>query len=211
MKKYLLFTLILSSLFIKAQTLLLVDDFKSGAFTLSETAVFDSKNQSGPYYQSGFSIMGGTRKVIYSRGPNPYNQKMSTSVLTKLGAFVVSSGYKAMSSIEITYGLNSKNQSNNTHIDLTQYKNFNIEFDGINHLLNFNIVFFCYPNSAQCIGGENFSNHDSPFVFTIPINKLMANPQPTFNPKDVGSFSLLFNAASATWGGSLAVKRIWFD
>ena len=210
MKKYIFFILIISSLSVKAQTLVR-DDFKSGAFTLSETSVFDNKSQSGPHFQAAPSALGGTRKVSYFKGSNPYNQKMSISVLTQQGAFVVSSGHKTMSNCEFTYGLNAQNNSNNTHIDLTKYKNLNIEFDGINRALNFNITLFSYPNSAQATWGENFVHTDNTFIRTIPIAKLLGARQSNFNSKDVGSISFVFNRATVVFGGSFAVKRIWFD
>ncbi|MCF8245824.1 MAG: hypothetical protein K9J37_14610 [Saprospiraceae bacterium] len=187
---------------------MLIDDFKTGELSLSETSVVDNVNKS-VRFQSGTSILGGVRRVIYYNSSNPYGQKVSVTILTKPGIFVVSSGYKASNGIELFYGLDTKGNSKPLNLDLTKYKRMNIEFDGANKPLNLSVV--VYGQQGRNSYAENLTAVDIPYTLTIPLESLINGGVDSFTPKNVKGVHIGIQPLGVAYAESFGIKRIWFD
>jgi hypothetical protein len=207
MKNYSLFIAFFTCLSINAQTLL-IDDFKTGPLPLSETAVVDNVNKQFKI-QTGSSIYGGVRKISYYNSQNIYGQKVAVSVLTKPGVFVVSSGYKSGNGIELLYGQDEKGNSKPLAIDITKFKNMNIEFEGANKPLNFNVVLF--GKEGRNSYSENLATVDAPFTVKIPTEKLITGGVEPYTPKSISAIYIGIQAIGFAFAESFAIKRIWFD
>lgn len=207
MKKFFFFVFLFAATLLKAQVRpLLVDDFKSGDLIISEVGIVGKPVD---FFQTGTSILGGTRKINGAVTANPAKQKLQVSVLTDIGMLVVNSGYKALFSTNLIYGYDAKNNLKPLNLDITSYKYLNIEFDGITRNLNFNAILFSEGHLSSAYA-ENLTTIGAPFTRKIPIATYLKNT--AFNPKKIIYIGFVMqSAADLCIGQSFAIKRIWFD
>jgi hypothetical protein len=111
----------------QAASPLVLDDFKSGHYTVSLTTA-QSQNTHFAELSAG-TPLGPARETVFMIGANPYGQS-STLDIGK-GIWILDGGFDAAPGVQIYYGYLSANTPAPLGLDLNDYSAFRLDFAGI--------------------------------------------------------------------------------
>lgn len=199
MKSSILFVMLSISLSTKAQPI--VDDFSSGE--LNNTIL--NSGETRPFYQTGTSIIGGTRRIHSKINQNPFEQSFQIAIKKELMA--ITAAYDTRGTIYITYGKNEKDKAVPMNLNLSSYKNLKIAFEAKSTINGIYVMFF--TGTSRAVFTKHVQAREGKFVFTIPLKELK-KIGPKYTIEDVDSIHFQFDSRSKT-GCNMAIDKIWFD
>jgi len=181
-------------------TSLVIDDFSSGMHKAVLKSGIDRKIHEG-------SMAGGRRLVNFIVPENNlYDQLGMFQIRPPDGALVVSSGYKTFHRFEMAYGIvDLDGHVEPLHLDLSGYDSIQVDFDGNDRGVNFNIVLFS-TNGGRAHLGQNITARDLPFTVDFPLADFA--PIGDFNISDLSVITIVSQSGSAIGSNDYALTEI---
>lgn len=179
-----------------------IDDFKSGEH--ATPPVLRGKDRQ---IKDG-SMAGGKRLVNFIiPETNVFGQVGSFQVRPIDGVMVVSTGYKVFHRVEMGYGIvDLDGHVDPLHLDLSNFDRFEVDFDGCDLGVNFNIVLSSVDGSSASMG-INVTPSIYPFTVEFPFTHFVHH----MGELDFGDLSvivLVFQSGSAIGSNDYAVTEI---
>ena len=199
MKTSITILVILIALSTNAQ--LVVDDFTTG--NLNNTVL--KSGDSGPFFQTGSSIIGKTRRTHAKVRQNPFNQSFQMAIEDDLLA--ITAAYDTRGTVYVAYGKDKNDKAAPMNLDLSKYKNLKIEFAAKSTINGIYVMLF--TGTSRAVFGKHVPAREGPFVFTIPLSELK-KVGPHYTLTDIDQIRFQFDSRSKT-GCNMAIDKIWFE
>lgn len=181
-------------------TSLVIDDFSSGAHKAALKSGVDRQIHEG-------SMVGSKRLVNFIVPENnQYDQLGMFQIRPPGGVLIVSSGYKTFHRIEMAYGVvDLEGHVEPLHLDLSGYDSIQVDFDGNDRGVNFNIVLFS-TNGGRAHLGQNITARDLPFTVDFPLADFA--PVGDFDISDLSVITIVSQSGSAIGSNDYALTEI---
>lgn len=166
---------------------------------------------------------GAARHMVFKVTTDPHRQRGSVSIVN--GLFLLSSGFKVMDGLSLSYGGAIGGKGANRQLmplclDITQYKELVIHFAGSTQDLNMNVVVF--SNSGRTAWAENRQfikphgvsgttvglDNAQEVVISTSVFTEQAPTHPSYNPKDIHVLHLGIQNLGYQGGHAFALDKI---
>jgi hypothetical protein len=181
---------------------LTIDDFATGAESLSLASGRVDKTQTGA------SINGGYRAEAFWPSANPLQQVAHLDIGSDPGrgsSLKVSLGVNELFRLELSYGKLASPESQ-MNLNLTQFERLRVSFLSLNQELNFN----AQPRSggAYADQGVNLSPNPHPFTQDFLIKDFNGDWAGNENLSAIDGITFIFQSAGLYGGTDFAIQKI---